>query len=208
MQHLVNLIPSFIWADPSGSSIYRAITRQTVPKHESEALLAELSVCLCVSVHPSIFITAYPLSVSCSHQLLLPLSLLPFDTRPALPGDEVHVWSPADHLCQLCFSVLTPDILSEREIERWRAGCAVCHENPGLCNLWTFPARQWEHTASHHIAPHHSCTHIWIRCRFFRLSCLRLPPQTWDASFLVTAEILTLISFLLWIHSRKNYLQF
>lgn len=136
MHRLVNLIPSFIQADPSGSSIYRAITGQTAPKHESGCPVGR-AICLsvCVSVHPSIFITAYPFSVSCSHQLPLSLSLLPFDTRPALPSDEVHVWSAADHLCRLYFSVLTPDILSEREIERWRAGGAVCHENPGLCNL-------------------------------------------------------------------------
>lgn len=169
-----------------------------------------LSVCVCVSVHPSIFITAYPFSVSCSHQLPLSLSLLPFDTRPALPSDEVHVWSAADHLCRLYFSVLTPDILSEREIERWRAGGAVCHENPGLCNLWTFPARQWEHTESHHIAPHHSCTHIWIRCKCSRLSCLRLPPQTRAASFLVIAEILSHLLFFFFFEDsfKKNNLQF
>ena len=59
--------------------------------------------------------------------------------RPASQSDEVHVWSPADHLCLLHFAVLSRDTLSEREMKRWRAGgvvcVCVCHYNPGLCNL-------------------------------------------------------------------------
>lgn len=54
MHRLVNLIPSFIQADPSGSSIYRAITGQTAPKHESGCPVGRaicLSVCVCQSIH-------------------------------------------------------------------------------------------------------------------------------------------------------------
>lgn len=99
-----------------------------------DALLAELSVCLCVC--QSIHLYLSQLIHSLYHVHISSRSLCHFyPSTPALPSDEVHVWSAADHLCRLYFSVLTPDILSEREIERWRAGGAVCHENPGLCNL-------------------------------------------------------------------------
>lgn len=58
---------------------------------------------------------------------------------PSWHSSDVHVRHPADHLCQLRFAVFSTDKLSETEIERWRAGGAVCHENPGLCNLRACP---------------------------------------------------------------------
>lgn len=55
----------------------------------------------------------------------------------------------------------------EREREGWSVLGAVCHKNPGLCNLSTCSAQLWEHAASLHC-----CTHIlacvWSECR---LSC-------------------------------------
>lgn len=100
---------------------------------------------------------------------MFPLALVPSITftlrhppRPAWHSAEVHVWSPADHLCLLHFTILSRDTLSEREGETCRAGGVVCHENPGLCNLWTCPARLW---GAQSVTSHHSCTHIWKRCK-------------------------------------------
>lgn len=60
-------------------------------------------------------------------------------------------------ICACCTSPFpaSPQWLRRKKSERWMAGGGRCHENPGLCNLWTCSAWLWERGSSHHIASHH-----------------------------------------------------